>query len=169
MRNVIVQIADPQWTTHALHLASALARNTNSHVILLNMMLAQNPGLLGTDIAVSLPTWEEYKQFHEYGAICEDYGVEFALQHMQYISLTGALREATQILNADALFAKAPDSPFSLWNKFQTWWLTRTMRNAHCRLYLVDETTRIIDWRPEPVESFYLEHPQENELAQFKH
>lgn len=159
MGNIIVQLADPQWTTQALHLASALARNTGSHVTFLHLMLARNPGLLGSEMATPAPTWAEQDQFREYGTICEDYGVDCVLQPMQYVSLTGALQDAAMLLKARAFFVKKPDSHFTLWNRFWAWRLHQVMRSTGCQLYLVDTNTRMIDWVPTYLSSADVDHP----------
>jgi hypothetical protein len=148
MGNIVVQLADCEWTTRALHLASALARNNGSQVILLHLMLAHNPGLLGWDAAVTPPTWAEYDQIQEYGAICEDYGVEFHMQPMQYVTLIGALTDASVILDADVLFAQVPDSRFSFWKSLTAKRLTHALHAVGCTLYLIDEHTSMIDWIP---------------------
>jgi hypothetical protein len=146
MANIIVQVADPQWTTLALHLASALARNIGGHVTLLYLMPVRNPGLCDSALGASCPGWQQQKQFHEYGAICEDYGVDCVLQPMQYVTYAEALCDAAVILKANASFVKKPDSHFSLWNRFLTWRLHKAMRSIGCQLYLVDTDTRMIDW-----------------------
>lgn len=148
MGNIIVQLTDRQWSIQTLHLASALARNTGSYVTLLHLMLAHNPGLLGSDLAITAPSLEEQSQFSEYSEICEDYGVDCILQPMQYVSLFGALQDAAMILKANAFFVKKPDSRFTVWNQLWTWRLHQVMHSTGCQCYLVDTNTRMIDWIP---------------------
>ncbi len=164
MDNIVVQIDDPQWTTQAVHLASALARNTGARVTLLHLMLARNPGLLGSELASPPPTWKEREQFREYGTICEDYGVDCVLQPMQYVSLTGALQGVAIVLKANAFFVKKPHSRFGLWNQFWTWRLKHVMKSTDCKLYLVDEATRMIDWIPLHTLSDETQYPLKAEL-----
>lgn len=165
MENVVVQIADPQWTNQAVHLASALARNMNARVTLLYLILVRNPGLLGSQIATPAPTWQEQAQFQGYSTICEDYGVECVLQPMQYVSQLDALQDAASILHARVLFVKRPDNPFSLRNRFWAWYLQRGMQATGCQLYLVDTSTRMIDWIPAYVPTTDFQHPTKAELA----
>ena len=164
MENIVVQVADPQWTNQAVHLASAVARNTGRRVTLLYLMLARNPGLLGSEIATPPPTWEEQTQFQGYSSICEDYGVECVLQPMQYVSQLGALQDAAAILHARVLFVKRPDKPLSLRNRFWAWSLRRGLQATGCQLYLVDESTRMIDWIPARVPSADFQHPIKADL-----
>ena len=88
MKTIMVQMSDKQWIMEAMHLASALARNIDGKIVLLRLVLATNPGLLGW--GANLPTAEEQRQLYEYAAVAEDYGVEFRVQPMHYISSTEA-------------------------------------------------------------------------------
>ena len=164
MGNIVVQLADPEWTMQALHLASALARNTGSYVTLLHLALARNPGLLGTELATPAPSWEEWAQFREYGSVCGDYGGEFVFQPMQYVTLTGAIRDAATMLEATAFFIKQPDSRFRLWNRFVAWRLEQVLRPVGCRLYFVDAGTCMIDWSADELPAADVEHALKSEV-----
>ena len=136
MKIIMVQMSDDeQWTMEAMHLASAVARNLNGKIMLLRLVLANNPGLLGWGIAP--PTAEEQHQMEEYAAVAEDYGVEFWVQPMQFVTLADALAQAAELINASFLFAHIPQSSIPLWRRFQLWNLKRQLGN--CRLYTLDE------------------------------
>ena len=157
MKTIMVQMADEQWTKQAMHLASSLARNIDGKIALLRLVLANNPGLLGWGIAP--PTAEEQRQMEEYAAIAEDYGVEFCVQPMQYISVDGALAQAAELLNASILFAYITQSMIPFWTKFRLWRLLRQLDNCH--LYTLDDgqplsvevrgATLVIDGMGEPL------------------
>ena len=136
MKTIMVQMSDKQWTMEALHLACAMARSIGGQVVLLRLMLANNPGLLGWGL-ITPPTAEEYTQMGEYAAVAEDYGVECCVQSMQYVSLIDALGQAVEHVNAAVLFASIPQSRFSLFRKFRLWSLKRQL--ANCRLFTLDE------------------------------
>jgi hypothetical protein len=135
MKTIMVQMSDKQWTMEAMHLASALARNIDGKIILLRMVLANNPGLLGWGIAS--PSAEEQRQLYEYSAIAEDYGVQFCIQPMQYISSTEATTQAVELFKVDVLFANIPRSSIPLWQKFRLWNMKRQLGNCH--LYTMTE------------------------------
>jgi hypothetical protein len=135
MKTIMVQMSDEQWTMEAMHLASAMARNLNGRISLLRLVLANNPGLLGWGIAP--PTDEEQRQMEEYAAVAEDYGVEFSVQPMQFITLADALAQAVALTEVSILFAHIPQSKLPLWSRFQLWSLQRQLGN--CRLYTLDE------------------------------
>jgi hypothetical protein len=135
MKTIMVQMSGEQWTMEAMHLASAVARNLNGRIVLLRLVLANNPGLLGWGIAP--PSAEEQRQVAEYAAVAEDYGVEFWVQPMQFITLADALAQAAALNEVSILFAHIPQSPLPLWRRFQLWSLKRQLGN--CRLYTLDE------------------------------
>ena len=135
MKTIMVHMSNEQWTMEAMHLASAMARNLNGRISLLRLVLANNPGLLGWGIAP--PTAEEQRQIKEYAAVAEDYGVEFWVQPMQFITLADALAQAVELLKVSVLFAHIPQSRIPLWRRFQLWSLKRQLGN--CRLYTLDE------------------------------
>jgi hypothetical protein len=131
----MVQMSDEQWTMEAMHLASAMARNLNGRISLLRLVLANNPGLLGWGIAP--PTTEEQRQIEEYAAVAEDYGVEFSVQPMQFITLADALAQVVALNEVSILFAHIRQSKLPLFRRFQLWSLKRQLGN--CRLYTLGE------------------------------
>jgi hypothetical protein len=135
MKTIMVQMSDEQWTMEAMHLASAMARNLNGRISLLRLVLANNPGLLGWGIAP--PTAEQQRQMEEYAAVAEDYGVEFSVQPMQFITLADALGQAAELLRISVLFAHIPQSNIPFWRRFRLWSLNRQLGN--CRLYTLEE------------------------------
>lgn len=135
MKTIMVQMSDEQWTMKAMHFASAVARNSNGGIVLLRLVLANNPGLLGWEIAP--PTSEEQRQMEEYASVAEDYGVEFCVQPMHFITLTDALAQAAELSNISILFAHIPHSKIPLWSRYHLWSLKRQLGNI--RLYTLDE------------------------------
>jgi hypothetical protein len=135
MKTIMVQMSDKQWTMEAMHLASALARNSDSKLVLLRLVLATNPGLLGW--GVPLPSVEEQRQLQECATVAEDYGVEFCVQPMHYISSSEALAQAVELFEIDVLFANIPRSSIPLWQKFRLWNMKRLLGN--CCLYTLTE------------------------------
>jgi hypothetical protein len=135
MKTVMVQMADKQWTMEAMHLASALARNTGSKLLLLHLSLANNPGLLGWGIPA--PTASEHCLIREFASVAEDYGVAFSVQPMQFVSLNEALVQVVELCKVQVLFAHIPPSNIPFWRQFRLWNLKRQLGN--CRLYTLDE------------------------------
>lgn len=135
MKTIMVQMADDQWTMEAMHLACALARNTQSQLVLLYLVMADHPGLLGWGMAP--PTANEQGRIEVYAEVAEDYGVEFTMQPMQFISLADALIQAVEMLDACILFAYLAPGRIPWWRRFQLWNLKRQL--GGCRLYTLGE------------------------------
>lgn len=136
METVMVQMSDERWTKEAVHLACALARKLNGRVVLLRLSPAIHPGLLGWGITP--PSADEQRRVTEYAEIAEDYGLEFCVQPMQFVSLDEALAQTVELLQATVLFANIPLSNIPFWRHFRLWNLKRQL--GGCRLYtLVEE------------------------------
>lgn len=145
---ILVQVSDKQWTMQAMHLACAMARNNRTSVTLLHLMHVNSPALLGTNLGVVPPTAQEQENIHEYEMVAEDYGVDLALQPMQYDDLTEALLQAADYTNASTVFAHLPESIFSFWKKFQTWNLRRELAARGRQIYFLDPNENVDEWVP---------------------
>ncbi len=135
MNTILVQMSEKCWTMEAMHLSSALARSIDGKIVLLRLVLANNPGLLGWGI--SSPTAQENRLIEEYAMIAEDYDVEFWVQPMQYVTQIDALVQAVEILGASVLFADIPQSRVPYWRQLRLWSLRHQLDD--CRLYILDK------------------------------
>ncbi|MBZ0280970.1 MAG: hypothetical protein K8L97_09525 [Anaerolineae bacterium] len=149
MNIIVVQMADRQWTMQAMHLASAMARNTGGKVVLLHLIQIANPALLNTQLGITPPTRQEYANIDDYASVAEDYGVEVILQPMQYESYVDAIIQSVEHLKASIIFARVPESIIALWRKFQLWNMQRQLAAQKCQLYTLDQPAQISqDWTP---------------------
>jgi hypothetical protein len=148
MSTIMVQISDRQWTMQAVHLACALARNTNASLVLLHLMNVRSPYLLGTEYGVIPPTRHELEDISELNRIAEDYGLEVTLQRMQYVAFTDALVQAVEHTRSAIVFLDLPENTFPFWRKLQLWNLRRQLRALGCRLYTLDEPEQTGEWMP---------------------
>jgi hypothetical protein len=140
MKIIMVQMWDRRWTLEAMHLASALARNSDGNIVLLCMQPAHNPGLLGWHIEA--PTENEQRQMGEYGAVAEDYGVGFCIQPMQYITYAEALAQAVEQNQVSDLFAHIPQTHITPLRWFRLWDLKRRLGN--CQLHTLDNEKQLV-------------------------
>lgn len=145
---ILVQISDRQWTMQAMHLACAMARNTDANVTLLHLMRVKSPVLLGTELGIAPPTSQECEDMREYEMVAEDYGVKIVVQPMQYDDLAEALIQAADFTDASVVFAQLPESVFPLWKRFQTWNLRRELMAHRRQLYLLDQNETMDEWVP---------------------
>ena len=139
MTTILVQMADRQWTEEALHLACAMARNTQSNVTLLRMIQAQHYSWLGTSLGYETFSPEESDAIWGYKVIAQKYGIDLFVQPMQWISYVGAIVDASDQLEADVVFASVPQRLFPLWRKYEIWDLRRQLDERHRVLYMLDQ------------------------------
>jgi len=143
---ILVQMAEPQWTKEALHLACAMARNTNSNVTLLRLIEAQYYSWLGTSYGVETFSPDESASLWDYKTIAEKYGVELCVQPMQYVTFGGALVDASDELNANVVFARIPASAIPFWHKYQSWDLHRQFEQRERTLYTLDQPVQSLSF-----------------------
>ena len=155
MNRIVVELADPQWTTYAMHFASAMARNTGGDVVLLQMLPVSNPAALGAGFEGLPHGAEAYRRVRDYAAIAKDYGVELCVQRMEYLTRFDALAQAVETLEASVLFAPIAETRFAFWRRLMTWGLARRLRN--CRLYTLAQTDAETD---EPTQAIALAMPK---------
>ena len=133
-QTIMVQISDREWTLEALHRACLLARITSANIALVQMIPVQHPRWLGTDMGYMNFTDQDRVEFTDYQATIEDYGVEFTPLLFQYATLAEAIAQAAEHVNAQAVFARIPESIIPFWTKFQVWWLNRQLERQQCKL-----------------------------------
>ena len=139
MKPVAVVIAEPTWTTKAMHLACALARNTQSPLILLDFRRTKNVALLGSGIGYDTPTMAEYVTLRDYFMIAEDYGVLMTVQPVEYESYADTLVQMVELFAPTTLFTEAPKSLIPALSRFITWQVRRQLEHLNCKLYTLDE------------------------------
>lgn len=138
MQTILVQMANLQWTTQALHLACALARNDQSRVILLRLTEIQHIRNLGLDFANIPLTPQEYSNLAEYSATAEDYGVEISVAQMQCVSPLNAVVSAAEHVKANVVFVHIPDSRIPFVRRLRLWQLERQFAKAQRQFYTLD-------------------------------
>jgi hypothetical protein len=145
MKTVLVHMADHEWTTQAMHLACAMARNMGRSVVLLRLIRVSTPYLLGSALPVPPPSDEEEKAIVEYMMIAGDYGVQIELQPMHYESLTDAVVQAAQHLKAGAVFLALPKTVGPFWRRLQWWTL---QRRVNAPVYTLERSEPMGDYTP---------------------
>jgi hypothetical protein len=139
MKTILVQMSERQWTMPALHLACALARDTNAQIYLLQCMQVAHPSYLGTQFGYSLPTSQEYGDRDEYKATAEDYGATLTIQLMQCLTPMEGLIDAANQLDADAVFAYVPKCWLPYWQTFQKWTLQHRLSAPNRQIFMPDQ------------------------------
>jgi hypothetical protein len=146
MNTILVHMADPHWTERALHFACAMAWEHNARLVLLRLLPVPYPGWLGTDLGEYSPTGHNAALLARYAALAKDYGVDFTIQPMQYITLEGALVDAADLCDALVVVAQPHTSIIPYWGKLRWWSLERRLAAQKRQLYtlgqLIDRANR---------------------------
>ena len=147
---IMVQMAERKWTVDALHLACAMARGNNAEIALIRMISVPHVQWLGTDMAYCAPTVEEQHNIQSYAAIAGEYGVTLTVNALPYSTLTDAIADTADYLNAAIVFASIPQSVASYWHRFQVWNLRRRLASQGRKLYTLEKPADVpaADWTP---------------------
>jgi hypothetical protein len=143
---ILVQLTEPLWTAQAVHLASALARNTHAKLVFLRLIWVSHLNYLGSDLGNPPISSEDYEQLREYTATAEDYGLEPVVCSMQAFAPLAAIAEAAIHLDAQTIFAQVPASRIPYWQQFQTWRLEQRLKPR--TLYTLAQTAGRIPATP---------------------
>ncbi len=137
-RPIMVQLADPEWTLRAMHLACAMASRAHTSVVLVRMVAVPHIGLVGEDMGEIEYTSSEHETIRNACRLAKEYGVDFQITRFQYYSLTEALADAAAYVNAQTVFAKLPAGLFPYWHKFKVWTLRHRLNSLNCQLYTLE-------------------------------
>lgn len=164
MRRVALCTADPVWTLEALHLASALARDTGAEICLVKMIPVDHAFQLGAPYAHWRYSAAECETVQDYLQTLEDYGVSFSCYVYQYVTYTDALVDLCEQLRPQVLFAKPHHHLLSLWNRLELWNLRRRLARRGCLLYTLEAPLDALVWPPARAGQRY-EAEQQRELS----
>jgi hypothetical protein len=146
MFKVLVQAAEAHWTTQAMHLAAALARNEGGQVALLRLVPVQHLAFLGTPLGDRSANGQEYEDLKQYAATAEDYGVELSVYTMQCYAPLEAVAQAAELVDAQVVFASVPPSHIPYWQRLRTWRLAHKLN--HRQLFTLDQPADFNNWVP---------------------
>ncbi len=116
---IMVQVADGAWTLEAVKRASEVARRQSAEIVLINLVQVQHLGWLGTDFGYISLSHEVQAAISAYERMLEDEGVRFRSEIFQYVTLTDAIVQAAEQVNANIVFATVPKSIIPFWQRFQ--------------------------------------------------
>lgn len=136
---ILVFISDPIWTLKAMHIACANTRNTQSQLILIDLRLSKNIGLLGMGIGWDTPTTHEYYALREYHMIAEDYGIQINIQPVEYESFYDITVQLVDSFTPKIIFAQPPKSYFQFISRFTYWHLRHHLARVGCKLYTLED------------------------------
>ena len=148
MSTIMVQVMGPQKTEETLHFACALARGKQVKVALVKMVPVPHLSWLGTELGDANFTSQDAQALEEYRAIAESYEVEVETHTYQYTTMTSALAQAANYVDAQVVFAELPPSILPFWYKFRVWLLRQYLSQHDCHLYLLEHGAGPMYWTP---------------------
>lgn len=127
MKPLMVVLGDPHWTSQAMHLACAIARDNGAQIEIVRLVPVNHPLDLGDAAGFVNYTARDRCALHECEATAEDYGVQFEAHACAYADYVNAVASIADQLSAAIVFAPPLSSRFSPWRRFSTWRLRRAL------------------------------------------
>lgn len=131
---IMVVPGDRQWTQQALHLACAMARDTDTAVVVVKMVCVNHPLRLDDPLGGSCGR-EDHCLWGDCAATAEFYGVPYQTLVFTYANFIPGLVSAAEQIEATAVFVPPLRSASTLWNRFLLWRLRRAFRQ---KLYTLE-------------------------------
>jgi hypothetical protein len=147
---IMVQTGEYRPTLEAVHLASAIARNQQATLVLVEMIAVSQPAWLGTELGNIGRTERTRQEMESYCAVAEEYGVPVTVQPFQYITLLGAITDAADYVDARLVFVVLPKVAIPLWHRFRVWLLRQRLESRGRQLFWPGEERTEIGGRQVP-------------------
>lgn len=145
---IMVQMADPQWTLQAVHLACAVARTNGYHILLVKMVPVSHVGWLSTEFGYQHFTIEDRRLLQECAITAEDYGISSTMKLFQYVTLSDAIVDAASQFDPRIVFATLPHYKLPYWRKFLIWRMRHGMERQQRLLYTLEESLTPVQQTP---------------------
>lgn len=145
---LMIVMGETQWTLAALHLACAMSRRDQTELLLLKMLPARHPLLLGTPGGSLSFTAVDAQALENMAATAEDYGVTLTVRCCQYTNYWPAVVDAAAQLAVTAVLVHIPASPIPYWQAIRHWWLHRQLTRQRQLLLTLDNLSPSLTWTP---------------------
>ena len=116
---IMVQIADRAWTQAALQSACKLALSLQAPIALVQMVPVQHPLFLGNQLGYLAVAPEDLRLLNDLEVAFANMGIESSLHLFQYVTLTGGIADAADLVAASIVFATLPLSLIPWWRSLQ--------------------------------------------------
>jgi hypothetical protein len=146
--SIMVQMAEPQWTLQALHLACAVARANGYPITLVKMVPVSHVGWLATELGYQHFTIEDRRLLQECSITAEDYGVPSSVKLFQYVTLSEAVVDAAEQFNPRIVFATLPHYKLPYWRKYLIWRMRHALEHQQRLLYTLEESLTPVQQTP---------------------
>jgi hypothetical protein len=146
---IMVQMAETKWTTSALEVAAAKARETGAEVVLAYLIPCECLKWGGLAVEEHVFSESERDDLQTYQAIATRYGVRLSVRKFEYENLEAGLIAAADVLSADEVFAPVPHSALPFLSDRQARHLSHALEAHRHHLYTVDQPAVTVGWKPE--------------------
>lgn len=144
---ILVITGNPNWTMQALHLAAAIAHETDAAITLVEMMPISHIHSLGTAADEALLPLARMDALRQFADAVESYGIAVSVATFQCADYLGGLLSACEQADASAVFAPAPGGALPFLAAARLWYLRRAL---HRPLFTLDDGHAAV-WRARPM------------------
>lgn len=145
---LMIVMGEIGWSQAALHLACAMSRREQADILLLKMIPARHPLLLGTRGGSLSFTESDSQALQNMAATAEDYGVSLKIEYCQYVNYWHGVVNAAEQLSVTAVLIHIPHNPIPYYRDLRSWWLRRHLARQHQLLIPLDSLTPSLTWTP---------------------
>lgn len=127
MKPLMVVLGDPGWTSQAMHLACAIARDNGAAIEIIRLVPANHPLDLGDAAGMVNYAACDRCALQDCAATAEDYGVRFETHACSYADYVNGMASVAEQLDVAMVFAPPPGGPLAAWRRLTTWRLRRAL------------------------------------------
>ncbi len=125
---ILVVAGEATWTMQALHLAAAMAHETDAAIVLVEIMPVSHIHTLGAEPDELLLPLARMEALRQYADAVESYGIAVTVATFQCADPVGGLLSACEQADAAAVFAPAPGGALPFLAAARLWYLRRALR-----------------------------------------
>jgi len=129
---ILVVDGERRWTQQAVHLAGAMARESASEVLILEMIPVTHLEYLGAGLREPLLDYATYERLRGFVDTVQAYGVQASVSVYEFTDYVSGLCSAAEQVSPLAVFAPAPGA---VWRAVAALRLWRLRRSLGCPLY----------------------------------
>ena len=135
---VMVQMADVRWTTAAVEVAARRAKEIGAEIALVEMIACERLNWQGIEAHDYQFSSSERENIKAYKAIAARYGVPVSVHVCRYESLTEAIAQAADELDAESVFVTLPHTLIPFVHERQVLQLNHLLEEHYHHLFTVN-------------------------------
>lgn len=139
---VMVQMADVRWTTAAVEVAARRAKEIGASVALVELIAAERLTWQGIEASEYQFSSSERENIKGYRAIAARYGVPVSVHVVKYESLTDAIAQAADDLDAESVFVTLPHTLIPFLHERQVLQLNHLLEEHYHHLFTLNPSVK---------------------------